>query len=116
KPTRTSTADSLAEPPGGMGEDRVDLAGVGQEIGSPLRPVAIVLAGLRQDSLEFLDIADRRVAELRVGAKAAPNLVKRLLAGLGVETARHGAVSPRRHRSHISTAASLSMRPAISRF
>src|SRR5579872_1506783 len=91
KPTRTSIADSLTKPSGGVGEDCIDLSGVGQEIGPPLRPVAIALTDLRQEALEFLDIAGCRIAELRVGAKAAPNLVERLLAGLGVEPARYGA-------------------------
>ncbi len=80
-----------------------------------MRAVAIVVADLRQQALELLHVAGCRIAELRIGAIAAPNLVERLLTGLGIEAARDSAVSPRRHRSHISTAAALSMKPEISR-
>ena len=81
----------LSELPRGVRKDRVDLAGVGQEIGPPLRAVAVVVTDLRQQPLELLHVARCRVAELRVGAKAAPKLVERLLAGLRVEAARHSA-------------------------
>ena len=70
-----------------MREDRVDLAGVRQQIGPPLRAVAVVLTDLRQQALELLHIAGCRFPELGVSAKAAPKFVERLLAGLGVEAA-----------------------------
>src|SRR5689334_13799048 len=78
-----------------MGEDRVYLASVRQEVGLPLRTVAVAMTDFSEPPLELLQIAVCRVAELRVSAKAAPNIVKRLLASLGVEAARRGiGVSP----------------------
>ena len=74
-----------------MREDRVDLAGVGQQIGAPLGALAVAVTDLRQEALELLHIAGCRLSELGVGAKAAPKLVERLLAGLGVKAARHSA-------------------------
>ena len=97
-----------------MGGDRVYLAGIRQEVGLPLRAVAVAMTDFSEPPLKLLQIAVYRVAELTVGAKAPPNIVKRLLARLGVEGRDAASVSPRRHRSHISTAASLSMTPAIS--
>ena len=73
-----------------MGEDRVYLASVRQEVGLPLRAVAVAMTDFSEPPLELLQIAVCRVAELRVGAKAPPNIVKRLLASLGVEAARDG--------------------------
>src|SRR5271154_6850121 len=62
-PPARSAAFRLAKPAGGVGEDRIDLAGVGQEIGPPLRAVAVALADLRQQTLELLHVPRRRIAE-----------------------------------------------------
>src|SRR5208283_232802 len=85
-----STLCHLAQSAGGVGEDRIDLAGVRQQIGAPLRPVAVVLADLRQQALELLHIARDRLAELRFGTIAAPDFVERLLPSLRVEAPRNG--------------------------
>ena len=47
------------EPARGVRQDRVDLAGIRQQIGPPLRAVAVVLADLRQQPLELLHVARR---------------------------------------------------------
>src|ERR1700735_5561413 len=70
-----SRALRLAQLSRGVCEDRVHLTGVGQEIGAPLGAIPVVLSDLRQQAFELLHVAGCRLAELRVGAKAAPKLV-----------------------------------------
>ena len=81
-----------SHPPRRVGEHRIDLAGVGQQIGARLRAVAVVLADLGEQAFELLRIALDRVAELRIGAAAPADFVEGLLALRRVEAAREGVI------------------------
>src|SRR5262249_49690190 len=70
-----------------MGEHRVDLARLRDEIGPRQRIVAVVTIDLPKQALEFLDIAIDRRAEIVIGAVTATNLVERLRPAPDIEPA-----------------------------
>src|SRR5450759_4698945 len=75
------------EPPGGMRQHGVDLAGFRGEVSARHHLAAVVARDLVEQPLELADIAVHRLLEFAVGAIFLADLVERLLALQGVEPA-----------------------------